>query len=207
MQVSPAVEPAKPAQIQISAEEKSRASIYGLLGALLAKPPSASLIKDVSGLSGEGNGVGDAINTISTLGKKLTVKAIEREYNQLFIGVGRGELLPYGSYYMTGFLNEKPLANLRRDMRELGIGRADGMSDPEDHVAALCDIMAGLILGSFLAPASLREQNDFFRVHLGPWVGHFFKDLEAASSSIFYAPVGKLGRVFMEIESDAFKLI
>ena len=141
------------------------------------------------------------------LAKKLSTYSIEREYNDLFIGVGRGELLPYGSYYMTGFLNEKPLANLRRDMRAMGIGRADGVSEPEDHIASMCDMMAGLILGHFLQPASLKEQNDFFRVHLGPWAAHFFRDLEGASGSIFYAPVGKLGRAFMEVESEAFKLI
>ena len=154
MQVSPAIEQAKPAQFQLSAEEQSRASMYGLLGALLAKPPTIRLLENIGGLSGDGEEIGEAIDTIVLLAKKITQKAIEREYSQLFIGVGRGELLPYGSYYMTGFLNEKPLANLRKDMRELGIGRADGMSDPEDYVSGLCDMMSGLISAKFQEPAN-----------------------------------------------------
>ncbi|MGB0756514.1 MAG: TorD/DmsD family molecular chaperone, partial [Candidatus Puniceispirillaceae bacterium] len=121
-------------------------------------------------------------------------------------GVGRGELLPYCSYYLTGFLNEKPLANLRKDMAQIGMARADDVKDPEDHIASLCDMMAGLITGAFGRPFSVSEQANFFNKHLAPWAGLFFSDLEAAKTAVFYAPVGTMGRIFMDIESQAFSM-
>jgi len=130
----------------------------------------------------------------------------EREFNALFIGLGRGELLPYASYYLTGFLNEKPLASLRRDMAARGLTRAPGVFEPEDNIASLMEIMASLITGRHGTPAPLADQKTFFNKHIGPWAGHFFSDLEAARNSVLYAPVGAVGRVFLEIESEAFRM-
>ncbi len=107
---------------------------------------------------------------------------------------------------MTGFLNEKPLATLRRDMARLGIARAEAVKEPEDNIASLCEMMAGLIRGSFGAPADLRTQKDFFSAHLAPWAEHFFTDLEGAEASVLYAPFGKIGRAFMEVEREAFRM-
>ena len=119
---------------------------------------------------------------------------------------GRGELLPYASYYLTGFLNEKPLARLRGHMGELGIERSPEVKEPEDHIATLCEMMSGLILGSFGTPLSVEDQHAFFNTHIATWATHFFKDLEAAEGSVFYAPIGKIGRAFMEIEIEAFRM-
>ena len=128
------------------------------------------------------------------------------EFDALFVGLGRGEVLPYASYYLTGFLNEKPLAKLRRDMRALGIERSPTVFEPEDGIASLMEMMAGLIRGRFGAPATLARQRDFFATHVGPWAGHLFADLEGARASVLYAPVGAAGRAFMEIEREAFRM-
>ena len=132
------------------------------------------------------------------------VEAAEREYSALFIGLARGELLPYASYYLTGFLQEKPLAELRGDLAALGIERADDVPEPEDHIATVCETMAGLIAGAFGKPASLQEQQRFFARHVGVWAPRFFEDLQGAKAAVLYMPVGRIGRVFMTIEAEAF---
>ncbi len=187
-------------------EERLRADLYDFLGALLAGPPDARLLKTCSGLTGDQTDLGQAVAALARLGGNCTTKAAEREFNGLFVGLGRGELLPYASYYLTGFLNEKPLAGLRRDMARLGMTRADNVFEPEDNIASLCEMMAGLICGRFGQPADLAAQRTFFNAHIGPWAGHFFSDLEGAKTSVFYAPVGAVGRAFMEIEREAFRM-
>jgi TorA maturation chaperone TorD len=134
----------------------------------------------------------------------MSVETIEREYFDLFIGLGRGELLPYGSFYLTGFLHERPLARLRDDLTMLGIERAEGQVEPEDHAAILCEIMAGLASGRLSAPSGSDEQ--IFEKHIAPWMGRFFTDLERAEAANFYRHVGALGRVFLDIEMEAFAL-
>ena len=187
-------------------EDQIRANVYDLLAALLARPPSAELLKSCAAIEGGDGAVGEAFGELAARAAQFDPKRADREYTDLFIGVGRGELLPYASYYLTGFLNEKPLAALRGDMARLGIARAEGTSDPEDHIASLCDMMAGLIRGRYRGPASLAEQRDFFNRHLAPWAGHFFSDLEKAVFAGLYAPVGALGAAFMDIEKTGFRL-
>ena len=201
----PATE-AKPGGFLIP-EDRHRASLYAVLSLLLAKPPTKNTLADISTLTGGDQEIGDAIETLNLLTKRIDVETIHREYHNLFIGVGRGELLPYGSFYMTGFLNEKPLANLRDDMKKIGIARSHSNSDPEDHIASLCEMMSGIISNQFYTELSLKQQRDFFSTHLGPWAKHFFRDLEGAENSVFYAPVGKLGSAFMEVEIEAFKFL
>ncbi|GMG84234.1 hypothetical protein LNKW23_34490 [Paralimibaculum aggregatum] len=176
------------------------------MAALLAHPPNRALLDRVARLSGDETTLGKAVGALSRLARATTEKAAEREFNALFIGLARGELLPYASYYLTGFLNEKPLALLRSDMRRLQITRAPNVYEPEDNIASLCEMMAGLIRGRFGQPAELATQRDFFSAHLGPWAEHFFTDLEGAEGSVFYAPVGSVGRAFMAIEREAFRM-
>ena len=118
---------------------------------------------------------------------------------------GRGELLPYGSYYLTGFLHERPLARLRGDLAEIGVVRAEQHYEPEDHIAILCEIMAGLAGGRFVAPDD--SERRIFERHLAPWARRFFADLEAAPGAQFYRHVGRVGRLFMDIETEAFALL
>jgi TorA maturation chaperone TorD len=194
------------AEHKIDDEDILRAELYSFLAALLRVEPQDNLLASVSQISGDDTPIGKATGTLSYLAKEMDAATIRSEYVDLFIGVGRGELLPYCSYYLTGFLNEKPLANLRQDMASIGIARAENVKDPEDHIASLCDMMAGLILGNFGRPYSLQEQATFFKKHIASWAGLFFADLEAAKSAVFYAPVGTIGRIFMDIESQAFDM-
>ena len=190
----------------IHEEDALRADLYDFLGVLLAGPPNEDVLAKAAGLTGDETDLGQAITTLSRIAKSTRARAAEREYNALFIGLGRGELLPYASYYMTGFLHEKPLAVLRGDMRRLGIERAENVFEPEDNIASLCEMMAGLVRGRFGAAAALETQKEFFNKHVGQWAGHFFSDLEGARNSVLYAPVGSIGRVFMEIEREAFRM-
>ncbi|WP_037296038.1 molecular chaperone TorD family protein [Roseobacter sp. AzwK-3b] len=187
-------------------EDRLRADLYDYLGVLLAGPPNQGLLDQTARLSGDDTDLGTAIAALSRIARHTQEPAVEREFNALFIGLGRGELLPYASYYLTGFLNEKPLAALRRDMAARGMTRAPNVYEPEDNIASLMEMMAGLITGRFGKPASLADQKTFYNKHIGPWAGHFFTDLEAAKNSVLYASVGAVGRVFMEIETQGFRM-
>ena len=191
---------------EILPEEELRADQYRLLARFLAAPPDAVLLELAAGFAGDDTDFGRALAELAGRAGQVTPASVAREYTDLFIGIGRGELVPYASYYLTGFLNEKPLAKLRGDMARLGIARAETVKEPEDHIAALCEMMAGLITGAFGAPLDLAAQRKFFDRHLAPWAPLFFEDLEKAKSAWLYAPVGTLGRVFMGIEKTAFMM-
>jgi TorA maturation chaperone TorD len=192
--------------MDVSTEDRLRADFYNFLGLLLAAPPDQMLLDQMAGLSGDETDLGQAIQAMARVAKVTKPAAAEREFNALFIGLGRGELLPYASFYLTGFLNEKPLAQLRNDMAARGITRAQNVFEPEDNIASLMEMMAGMIVGRFGAPASLEDQKAFWNKHIGPWATHFYSDLEAAEASVLYASVGTAGRVFMEIEREAFRM-
>ena len=157
-------------------------------------------------LQGDKTPIGSACLTLAHLAKTLDNGLIRNEYVSLFIGVGRGEILPFASYYLTGFLNDKPLANLRSDMSAIGIRRAKGVKEPEDHIASLFDMMSGLIRGRFGRRFSIAEQATFFSKHIEPWADLLMRDIEAAKTVVFFAPVGTIGRAFLEIESQAFSM-
>jgi TorA maturation chaperone TorD len=184
--------------------DAARAQEYALLSVLLARAPDAALLSRLAGLRGDASPLGVAHAALSEAVSRTGIERVEREYFDLFIGLGRGELLPYGSYYLTGFLHERPLARLRAHLGQLGIARAEGQAEPEDHAAILCEIMSGLISGRL--PAAAGADRELFEQHLAPWIGRFFADLEGAESADFYRRVGMLGRVFIEIETQAFAL-
>lgn len=189
--------------------EAARAQAYGLLAALLARPPEAGLLDRLGALAATPDAStpwGRATGALARAAAEAEAGAVAREYGRLFIGLQRGELLPYASYYRTGFLHDRPLMKLRADMARLGVARAEGLSEPEDHIAGILDMMSGLITGRFGAPAPPQEQAAFFQAHLAPWARHFFTDLHAATEARFYRPVGALGALLMEIEHDAIAL-
>ena len=190
----------------ISPEDQVRAELYSLLGNLLLEVPSQTTLDQLSQLQGDDGDVGSAVNALAQIAKSINPAAVEREFNVLFIGMGRGEVLPYASYYLTGFLHEKPLADLRNSMRGYGIQRKDGIPEPEDHLGSLCEMMAGMITGGFGQVMTLQSQKEFFNAHIAPWAAHCFSDLEKAESAVLYAPVGSLGRLMMEIEQESFRI-
>src|SRR5262245_18867326 len=189
---------------QVDDVAAARAQEYALLAALLVRAPDAQLLKRLATLRGDPTPLGVAHAALAQAASDTTVESAEREYFNLFIGLGRVEVLPYASYYLTGFLHERPLARLRADLSPLGIERIEGNSEPEDHAATLCEIMAGLIGGLLPAPEGTDQQ--IFEKHLSPWIGQFFVDLEQAESARLYRSVGALGRTFMDIETQAFSL-
>ena len=191
----------------VDPEDELRARIYRLLARLLEGPADQTLLDVAAGLKGDETPLGAGIRTLAAHAMRATPAAVAEEYFELFVGIGRGELVPYASYYLTGFLNERPLARLRGEMAELGIARAAGVTEPEDHIAALCQMMAGLIEGSFDAPAGLAVQRRFFERHMAAWAPRFFTDLETARAAVLYAPVGAIGGAFMAIETTAFAMV
>lgn len=193
-------------QMEVASEDRLRADLYNFLGLILSSPPDEMLLSQCVGLAGDESDLGKTIATLARVAKVSKPKAVESEFNALFIGLGRGELLPYASYYLTGFLNEKPLAQLRSDMTGRGMVRAPNVFEPEDNIASLMEMMGAMIVGRFGTVASLDEQKTFFNRHIAPWAGHFFSDLEAAKNSVLYASVGSVGKAFMEIEREAFRM-
>jgi TorA maturation chaperone TorD len=184
--------------------DQLRAAEYGLLSLLLGRAADADTLLRVAALKGDGSDLGMAHIELAAAAAAANDRAVSKEFFGLFIGLGRGDLLPYASYYMTGFLHERPLARVRDDMDALGIERAGSSREPEDHIATLLEVMAGLSRGDF--EADFAEQARFFERHLKPWASRMFADLEMSPSANFYRAVGRVGRVFIELESEAFAL-
>lgn len=190
-----------------------RAALFALLGRLLSEPPDEALLARLRALraapGGDATPLGRALADLAAAADAAEPAALEREHFRLFIGVGRGELMPYASWYRTGFLHDRPLADLRAAMRRLGVERAPGVSDPEDHIAFLCETLAGLMDGRFAGVADggmADEAGVFFAEHIRPWAPRFFSDTEKAEGARFYRAVGALGRVAVEIEAAAADL-
>jgi len=184
--------------------DMARAQEYALVATLLNRAPDKRLLANLADLRGDATPLGMAHVALAEAAGRTDVRRVEREYFDLFIGVGRGELLPYASYYLTGFLHERPLARLREDLGTIGIARAEGVVEPEDHAGILCEIMAGI--ASRRLPVPPDSDRLIFDKHMSPWIGRFFADLEQAAAADFYRHVGALGRVFMNIEAEAFDL-
>jgi TorA maturation chaperone TorD len=182
--------------------DAARAQEYALLATLLSAAPSRELLEQIAALSCDATPLGRAHAALADAASASATANVEREYFDLFVGLGRGELLPYASYYLTGFLNERPLSRLRADLATSGIERVANSSEPEDHAAILCEIMSGFADGRFTAAPE--AQRAFFEKHVSSWMGRLFADMEGAENARFYRAVGALGRLFIEIEAEAF---
>jgi len=180
---------------------EGRANLYALLGHLLSGPVDGALLMRLAAIPADDTPLGRALGALGAAARLSRPSALEREYHDLFIGLGRGELLPYASYYLTGFLHERPLAELRAELKRLGIARSPGVHEPEDHIAFLCEVMAGLLRGG--VP---EEAEAVFTRHLQPWAMRCFADLCVAKAAVFYRPVGELGRALMDVELAAAEL-
>ncbi len=191
---------------EVAAEEVLRANTYALLARLLRTQPDAEALSELTRIQTDDTEMGRALTALAEAARDATPDSVDDEFHDLFIGVGETELTPYTSYYLTGFVYEKPLAKLRVAMAGLGISQGDDVAEPEDHIASLCEIMCGLITGAFGEPADLARQQAFFDEHIAPWAERFFEDLETAASANFYKSVGRIGKLFMRIESQAFEM-
>lgn len=189
---------------EIDEIDQLRAAEYGLLSLLLGKAPDAQTLSRVATLKGDASDLGMAHVELAAAAADLSERSIAKEFFDLFVGLGRGEFLPYASYYLTGFLHERPLARVREDFDLLGIERTGPSREPEDHLSILLEVMAGFARGEF--EADFAAQTRFFERHLKPWAARMFADLELSNSAKFYRAVGRVGRVFMELESEAFTL-
>lgn len=180
-------------------EQQYRANAYGMLAALLRSTPDQALLQQVAGFISVESSASELSVAMRMLGLAASAResdSIDDEYHALFVGLGRGELMPYGSWYLTGFLMEKPLGRLRDDLAELGFQRSTDVHEPEDHVAALCEVMLMLISDG----ADLDQQSHFFNAHMAPWCERFFTDLSEAKSAVFYRAVGRFGVAFIGLE-------
>jgi TorA maturation chaperone TorD len=195
-----------PAEEGIDPGEQARADVYRLLGALLAAPPGAALIEMLRGISPEPADGGDAMTAawyaLRAAAEQAEPERLEDEYFSLFIGLGRGEVVPYASFYIHGFLMEKVLASLRDELAVLGISRRSGIAEPEDHAAALCEVMGLIIEGHGLH----LKQSAFFEHYIDSWMGRFFEDLGKAETAGFYQAVALLGQQFLAVERQYFSL-
>jgi len=184
--------------------DQARAQEYALLAVLLSRSPDAEMIGRLALLRGDASPLGVAHAELGEAAVRANEESAGREYFDLFAGLGKGLLLPYASHYLEGSLYGRALARLRETLQQLGIERAAGHSEPEDHAALICEIMAGLVGGDIAGPVG--ADREFFEKHLAPWIGRFFVDLEKAKSVDFYARVGSLGRIFVDVETEAFAL-
>ena len=189
-----------------------RANTYSFLALLLAAPPGQGVLDQLKQIdateaaASDGSGeMGAAWHALKLAGDWVTVEALDDEYHELFIGVGRGELVPYGSWYMTGFLMDRPLAALRQDLKSFGIERQEDVHEPEDHVAALCETMS-LIIGSG-DEISWDRQRKFFGDHIAPWMDRLFADMQQAKAARFYRAVGQLGEQFIGLEKQYLAML
>lgn len=186
-------------------EQQYRANAYRLLAALLRNVPDTTTLDYTRQLAGLTDG-GDTLAT-SMIGLGLAARhadplAIDDEFHALFIGLEKGEVVPYASWYLTGFLMEKPLGQLRQELAQLGFERDPDVHEPEDHAAALCEVMALLIEEQ----AALTRQTGFFQRHMANWLEAFFRDLQAAPSAAFYQAVAQLGMAFIRFEQQYFDM-
>jgi TorA maturation chaperone TorD len=188
-------------------EDLARQAVYSFLTRVLAAPLTAAEAGHMSGFASDDTPLGKAVLALCAALADASPSALEREYHDLFIGVGRGELIPFGSVYLTGFLTEKPLADLRRDLARLGFERPADVKEPEDHIAALCDVMSHVIEGAATGEFDIYDQDQFFSAHIKPWAEKFFADLESAKTADAYRHVGRVGRIFMGIEEQGFGMI
>jgi TorA maturation chaperone TorD len=184
--------------------DHARAQEYALLSILLSRSPDVQMIGRLASLRGDASPLGTAHTALGEAASRATEESAGREYFNLFAGLGKSPLLPYASHYLTDSLYGRPLGRLRETLQQLGVEGAAGSSEPEDHAAILCEVMAGLIGGDIAGPVG--ADRDFFEKHLAPWIRRFFVDLEKAESADFYARVGLLGRTFVDIETEGFAL-
>ena len=192
-------------------EETARAEVYGLLAALYYAAPSQSLHDNLCVAATQAPAAGAVLESswseLVAAARAQSLQQITQEFDALFGGVSRPEVYLYGSHYLSGFLNEKPLAALRGDIAELGLARDDAMLETEDHVAYLCEVMRYLIAGDDVAVANLTRQREFFTRHVQSWLPHMCEALAAHPKARFYRALAGFTQAFVSVEAQGFDML
>lgn len=192
-------------------EETARAEVYGLLAALFYAPPSAELLAQLRVAVTEAPAAGGFLEEpwrqfVGTV-RELSDQQVAAEYDALFGGIGKPEIYLFGSWYLSGFLNEKPLAALRGDLAALGLARDETMSETEDHFACVCEVMRYLIAGDDVEIANLTQQQKFFSAHVQTWVPALCDAITAHPKARFYAALAAFTAAFVSVETQGFDLM
>lgn len=190
-------------QREISENDQLRADIYQLLAAMFRSAPSAELLQFLTSLDidvTDESEIAKAWLAVKQAAGKCSGEDLAEEYQNIFIGVGTGEILPYASWYLAGSLMDTPLAALRQDLMQMGFERQDEVKEPEDHVAALCEVMSSLIL-----EAPSYRQLAFYQRHIGGWISRYCEELARAPSAQFYQAVAQVAAAFFAAEANVFE--
>ena len=192
-------------------EETARAEIYGVLSALFYAAPTPALLESLRLAVTEAPAAGALLEASWTelvaSARAMSVQEVGDEYDALFGGVGKPEIYLFGSHYLSGFLNEKPLAALRTELAELGLTRGDDMAETEDHYAYLCEVMRYLIAGDDVAVANLTRQREFFTRHLQPWAQQMCETVSAHPKARFYKSLAAFTQAFTSVEAQGFDML
>jgi len=192
-------------------EETARAEVYGLLAALYYAPPSPDLLSQLRVAVTEAPAAGGFLEEpwrqFVGVVRELSDEQVANEYDALFGGVGKPEVYLFGSYYLSGFLNEKPLAALRGDLATLGLARDETMPETEDHFACVCEVMRYLIAGDDVEVANLTQQQKFFSAHVQPWATPMCDAITAHPKARFYAALAGFTAAFVSVETQGFDLM
>ncbi|MEH0667061.1 molecular chaperone TorD family protein [Vibrio scophthalmi] len=177
-----------------------RAEVYLLIATLLRQCPNEPMLNFLRELETEpaNNDMVKAWQSLNRAAKHVELSQLEDEFFELFIGIGRGEVVPFASWHLTGSLMEKPLAELRQTLAKLGFERDSHVKEPEDHLAALCEVMAMLV------PHDEVTQQQFFNDHIAPWFHRFTEQLNEAKHAQFYRSVAQLISAFLTVEQVRF---
>ena len=191
-------------QVETDQEDQAlRADCYLFLAGLLSQAPSQAQLDALTHMGTDDSAQGaiaDAWRALSAGASEVSEKSVEEEFFNLFIGLGRGELVPFGSWYITGYLQEEPLADLRGSLQSLGLTRVEGSTNTEDHISQELAIMATMIVNQ--DEYAFEQQQAFYLQHLAPWVERFFSELGDAKSAGFYRSIGQLGVAFSSFEKQ-----
>jgi TorA maturation chaperone TorD len=209
--IDPGLRPLTFAAAADDAEELARAEVYGVLAALFYAPPDAAMLAQFQVAVTEAPVAGAFLEAswseLVGAARRLDAAQIAAEFDTLFQGVGKPEVFLYGSFYLAGKLNEKPLVAVRHSLRELGLARSATVNETEDHLASLCEVMRYLIAGDEVEVANLAHQSEFFATHIQPWVNSLCDVLAAHPKARFYAGLAGFTRSFISVEVQGFDML
>ena len=203
---------ALPLTLALADEDQARADFYALLARLLLAAPDAALLAalgQAEPISASGEfALEDAWLALTQAASAFDAPAARAEFSALFESIGNPLINPNASVYITGHLNDVPLAELRQELARLQLARAPGVGEFEDHLGALCETMRVLVAGAPGIPRRpLGVQKAFFETHIRPWYAACLADIDGAAPANFYRVVARVADAFLSIEAQAFAVL